>query len=84
MRWLSKYTSITIKNEVKRELEKFKGKKSWDEFLINLLKEYVRLKKIEAAKELEKSFTQEELEMLEEITKREKSKWKLKKPEELF
>lgn len=81
---MSKYTSITIKNEVKKELEKFKGNKSWDEFLINLLKEYVRLKKFEAAKELEKSFTQKELEMLEEILKREKSKWKLKKPEELF
>jgi len=81
---MSKYTSITIKREVKERLEKFKKNKSWDEFLMNLLKEYVRLKKIEAAKKLEKSFTKEELKILEDVIKREKLKWKLKKPEELF
>ncbi|MHA1723191.1 MAG: antitoxin VapB family protein [Candidatus Baldrarchaeia archaeon] len=81
---MSRYTTITIKKEVKEKLEKLKKNKSWDDFLMNLLKEYVKLKKIEAAKKLENSFTKEELETLEDAIKREKLKWKFKGPEELF
>ncbi|MEX2701993.1 MAG: antitoxin VapB family protein [Candidatus Baldrarchaeota archaeon] len=81
---MSRYTTITIKREVKEKLEKLKKNKSWDEFLMNLLNEYVKLKKIEATKKLENSFTKEELETLEDIVKREKLKWKFKEPEELF
>ncbi len=79
-----KYTTITVKSEVKKELEKYKGEKSWDDFLLNLLREYIRLRRVKAAKELEESFTKEELDKLEEIFKQVKVKWEFKKPEELF
>ena len=81
---MTKYTTITVKNEVKKELKKYKGERSWDEFLLNLLREYIRLKRVKAAEELEESFTKEELDKLEKIIKREKVKWKFMKPEELF
>ncbi len=72
---MSKYTTITVSESVKKRLEKFKGRRSWDDFLNSLLDDYLKLKRIIAAMRLEKIG-------FPEIGENEvKSRWKFKEIE---
>jgi len=45
-------TTIPVSRRTKRELEKLKGSRSWDEFLLDLVSEYRRKRMEEARREL--------------------------------
>ncbi|MHA1617305.1 MAG: hypothetical protein ACTSX9_08385 [Candidatus Njordarchaeales archaeon] len=55
----NKYTTIPVTIEVKMILEKIKGNQDWSSFLKNLVEEYLRLKRIIAARELQLRFSEE-------------------------
>ena len=53
---IMKLTTITIDANIKKELEKYKGNKNWNEFfkeIIKILEELKKKEKIKLAKELE-------------------------------
>jgi len=54
----SKYTTIPVTTEVKMLLEKLKGDRDWSDFLKSLVEDYLRLKKIIAAWELQSRFNE--------------------------
>lgn len=45
-------TTIPVSRRTKRELEKLKGSRSWDEFLLDLISEYRRSRMEAARREL--------------------------------
>ncbi len=45
-------TTIPVSRRTKRELEKLKGSRSWDEFLLDLVSEYRRKRREAARREL--------------------------------
>ena len=55
----NKYTTIPVTMEVKMILEKMKGDQDWSNFLKSLVEEYLRLKRIIAARELQLRFSEE-------------------------
>ena len=63
---MERKTTITISEEVKERLEKVKGNKSWDEFLLLLLEDYNRKKVEEGVKKLRSILTEEDLKKIEE------------------
>ncbi len=77
-------TTITIPSEIKKELEKLKGNKTWAEFLkelIEIYKEYRKMKIREAIKRLKETFTKEELEELEKRVMEWRKNFKLRELE---
>ncbi|BBL45349.1 hypothetical protein MJ1_0176 [Nanobdella aerobiophila] len=62
-------TTITISKEIKEEVEKVKGNKKWDEFLmelINIYKEYKKEKIKNLLNEVKKDINNEELDKIEQ------------------
>jgi len=53
-----KYTTIPITIEVKTLLESLKGDMDWSDFLKSLIEDYLRLKRIIAARELQSRFNE--------------------------
>ncbi len=53
---MKKFSTIPVSVEVKKILEKAKGERTWDEFLISLLKTANLARRLHAAEELEKRF----------------------------
>jgi len=51
-----KYTTISIRSDVKEILDKFRKNKDWSQFLLDLLNENQRLKRILAAKKMQERF----------------------------
>lgn len=66
---MGKYTTISVPIEVKKALEKAKGKDEWGEFLLNLYAEVKRLKSKKAFKQLTTTLTEEELKAILESSK---------------
>lgn len=58
---LGKYVTISVPLEVKKLLEKAKGKDEWGKFLLNLYTEVRRLKSRKAFEELANTLTDEDL-----------------------
>jgi len=52
-------TTITISKDTKEVLENLKGKRSWDVFLKELAREYMKSKREKIRKELRKLFVEE-------------------------
>ncbi len=71
-------TTITIRSEVKALLEKLKGGKSWDEFLLEVYYFLTRKERIAALRELKKIVSDEDLEYLEKNLGEVRVKWKFK------
>jgi len=71
-------TTITIRSRTKKLLEKLKGDKSWDEFLLEVYYLLTRREKIEALSKLREIVSDEDLEFLERNLEEVKVKWKLK------
>ena len=66
---LTKYSTISVPADVKKCLEKAKGKKEWGEFIIDLYNETQRLKSKKAFKELAEILTEEDLKVMAESSK---------------
>jgi len=71
-------TTITIKSRTKFLLEKLKGNKSWDEFLLEIYHFIMRSEKIKALNKLREIVNNEDLEFLEKNLEEVRVKWKFK------
>jgi len=71
-------TTITIRSETKTLLEKLKGNKSWDEFLLEVYYMLTRKEKIDALKRLREIVHREDLKFLEENLERVRVKWRFR------
>jgi hypothetical protein len=61
---MGKYTTISVPIEVKKALEKAKGKDEWGTFLLNLYDEVKRLKSKKAFEQLASTLTEEDLKVI--------------------
>ncbi len=75
---LSKYATISVPVEVKKRLEKAKGKKEWGEFLLEMCTETQRLKNKKAFEELTKLLTEKDLTAIEESSREFREKFALR------
>ena len=66
---MGKYVTISVPADVKRLLEKVKGKDEWGKFLLNLYAEVKRLKSKKAFDELASTLTDEDLKAIIESSK---------------
>ena len=61
---MTKYTTISVPEHVKKRLEKAKGGDEWGKFLLDLHTETNRLKREKAFRELTETLTDEDLETI--------------------
>lgn len=66
---MAKYTTISVREDVKCLLEKAKGREEWGEFILKLYNENKRLKSKKAFEELTKILTEDDLKSITESTK---------------
>jgi predicted CopG family antitoxin len=66
---LTTYATISVPVEVKKRLEKAKGKKEWGEFLLELYSETRLFKSKKAFQELTEKLTSEDLEIIDASSK---------------
>ena len=66
---MGKYVTISVPADVKRLLEKVKGKDEWGKFLLNLYAEVKRLKSKKAFDELASTLTDEDLKAIVESSR---------------
>jgi hypothetical protein len=66
---MDKYVTISVPIEVKKALEKAKGKNEWGEFLFNLYKENEKLKSKMAFEKLVDILTKEDLDAISKSSK---------------
>lgn len=66
---MGKYATISVPADVKRLLEKVKGRDEWGKFLLNLYAEVKRLKSKRAFEELASTLTDEDLKAILESRK---------------
>ena len=66
---MGKYTTISVPSDVKKLLEKAKGRDEWGKFLLNLYTEVKRLKSKKAFEELANTLTDEDLKNIFESSK---------------
>lgn len=74
---LTEYATISVPTDVKKRLEKAKGKKEWGEFLLELYTEGKRLKSKKAFEELTTILTEEDLKTASESSKEFREKFEL-------
>jgi predicted CopG family antitoxin len=61
---LSKYSTISVPDEVKKSLERAKGEKEWGDFLLDLYNEADRARRIKAFEKLVEKLSNEDLESI--------------------
>ena len=61
---MSKYSTISVPDEVKKSLEEAKGEKEWGDFLLDLYNEADRAKRTRAFEKLVEKLTDEDLESI--------------------
>lgn len=66
---MSKYATISVPADIKKRLEKAKGKKEWGEFLLELYTEGQLLKSKKAFEELTDTLTEEDLKAITESSR---------------
>ena len=66
---MGKYVTISVPADVKKLLEKVKGRDEWGKFLLNLYAEVKRLKSKRAFEELASTLTDEDLKAILESSK---------------
>ena len=74
---MTEYATISVPTDVKKRLEKAKGKKEWGEFLLELYTEGKRLKSKKAFEELTTILTEEDLKTASESSKEFREKFEL-------
>ena len=67
--WLSRYVTISVPDDVKRLLEKAKGREDWGSFLLRLYFEARSLKGMRAFDELTSILTEEDLKAIVESSR---------------
>ena len=67
--WLSKYVTISVPDDVKRLLERAKGREDWGSFLLRLYFEVRSLKGKRAFDELTSILTEEDLKAIVESSR---------------
>lgn len=75
---LSKYATISVPVEVKKRLEKAKGKKEWGTFLLEMCTETQRQKSKKAFDEMTKLLTEDDLNAIEESSREFREKFTLR------
>jgi hypothetical protein len=75
---VSRYATISVPVEVKKRLEKAKGKKEWGAFLLEMCTEAQRLKSKRAFEELTKLLTEEDLQAMEKSSREFREKFVLR------
>jgi predicted CopG family antitoxin len=75
---LSKYVTISVRVDVKKQLEELKGDKDWSDFLLENCIETRHLKGKKAFEELRKLLTKEDLETIRESSKEFRENFKLR------
>jgi predicted CopG family antitoxin len=75
---LTEYATISVPTEVKKRLEKAKGKKEWGAFLLELYTEGKRLKSKKAFEELTAVLTEEDLKVASESSREFREKFTLR------
>jgi hypothetical protein len=75
---ISKYATISVPVEVKKQLEEMKGNKEWGEFLLETCTEGQKVKGKKAFEELRKLLTKEDLETIRESSKEFRENFKLR------
>lgn len=75
---LTEYATISVPKDVKKRLEKAKGKKEWGEFLLELYTEGKRLKSKKAFEELTAILTREDLKAATESSREFREKFALR------
>jgi predicted CopG family antitoxin len=66
---LTKYATISVPADVKKRLEKAKGKKEWGEFILDLYTETQKLKSKKAFNELAEIVTAKDLKVMAESSR---------------
>jgi predicted CopG family antitoxin len=66
---MTKYSTISVPIDVKKLLEKAKGKEEWGDFILKLYSEAQRLKGKKAFEELIETLTEEDLKAITESSK---------------
>lgn len=66
---MKKYATISVPTEVKKTLEKAKGKNAWGEFLLNLYAEVERLRSKKAFEQLASTLSNDDLKAILESSK---------------
>jgi len=61
---LSRYSTISVPEEVKKALERAKGEKDWGDFLLDLYTEADMARRIKAFEKLVEMFSDEDLESI--------------------
>jgi hypothetical protein len=75
---LGKYATISVRVDVKKQLEELKGDKDWSEFLLENCTEARQLRGKKAFEELRKLLTKEDLEAIRESSKEFRENFKLR------
>lgn len=75
---MRKYVTISVPAEVKRLLERAKGRREWGEFLLGLYKEVETLRGRRAFEELAKILTSKDLEAITESSREFRERLKLR------
>ena len=75
---MSKYVTISVRVDVKKQLEELKGDKDWSDFLLENCIETRQLKGKKAFEELRKLLTKEDLETIRESSKEFRENFKLR------
>ena len=75
---MSKYATISVPVDVKKRLEKAKGKKEWGAFLLEMCTETQRLKSKKAFDEMTKLLTEEDLNSIEASSREFREKFTLR------
>jgi predicted CopG family antitoxin len=66
---MTKYSTISIPEDIKKKLEKVKGEKEWGQFIIDLYDEAQSLKRKKAFEELACMLTKEDLKAMTQSNK---------------
>ena len=66
---MKKYTTISVPEEIKRLLERAKGKEEWGKFLLELYMEVRRMRGEEAFERLAETLTDEDLKSVVESSR---------------
>jgi len=75
---LRRYVTISVPQDVKRLLEKAKGRDEWGSFLLKLYAEVKRLKSKKAFEELASTLTDEDLKAIIESSKEFRERFKFR------
>jgi Putative antitoxin len=75
---MNKYATISVPIGVKKRLEKAKGEKEWDEFLLEMFTEGQRLKGKKAFEEIRQLLTEEDLKAIRESSEEFRENFKIR------